>query len=80
MFRMNVTTNFKFKSFEKGSAYKNDSIPAEVFERWSKRKLIRVIKDESVEDIKSKKGKSKKDDNATIKSDVPSTSKLSDNG
>lgn len=78
MFRMRVTTNFKFRLFEKGKDYKKDLIPADVFERWLQRKLIKVIQQE--ETTKPKKGRSKKDDNSIVKSNVSDTSELSDNG
>lgn len=82
MFRMNVTTNFKFKTFKKGMSYKDDCIPKEVLERWLKRKLAKTIKEVVVnnrEQKENKKGQSKKNDNTVVKPNVSDKEKLSNN-
>jgi len=81
MFRMNVTTNFKFKTFKKGISYKDDSIPKEVLERWLERKLAKVIKEvvDSPELKENKKGQSKKNDNTVVQSNISDKKKLPGN-
>lgn len=46
MFRMKVTTNYKFRVFEKGKDYEDKLIPVDVFERWLERKLAKNIEKE----------------------------------
>lgn len=65
-FRMNVTTNFNFKPFEKGNTYDDNLIPEKVLERWLERKLAR-----------KGPGRPKKDDNIIVQSNVPSAEELS---
>lgn len=67
-FRMNVTTNFKFKPFKKGIVYDDDSVPAEVLDRWLNRKIA-----------KKGPGRPKKDDNTIIQSNISSEEELPGN-
>jgi hypothetical protein len=85
-FKMNATTNFKFKPFKKGIVYKDNLIHGEVLKRWLERKLAKSIKEEIsqeknlTEEPKRGRGRPpKKDDNSLVQTNISSTEELPGN-